>query len=42
VAKPRDAWQTHIMAGEAVHPNAQSLTTEEILSEVLTWFPESP
>src|SRR5438477_9797613 len=37
-ANPNDAWHARVLAWEAVHPNAQFVTTEEILSELLTWF----
>ena len=38
VANPKDAWHARALAWEAAHPNAQYITTEEILSEVLSWF----
>jgi predicted nucleic acid-binding protein len=38
VASPKDAWHARTLAWEAVHPNARFITTEEILSELLTWF----
>src|SRR5262249_8091663 len=38
IANPRDAWHARVLAWEAVHPNVRYVTTEEILSEVLTWF----
>jgi len=38
VANPRDAWHAGALAWEAAHLNARFITTEEILSEVLTWF----
>jgi predicted nucleic acid-binding protein len=38
VANPKDAWHARVLASEAVHPNVRFVTTEEILSEFLTWF----
>jgi hypothetical protein len=38
VANPKDAWHARVLAWEAVHPNARFVTTEDILSELLTWF----
>ena len=38
VANPKDAWHARVLAWEAAHPHARFVTTEEILSEVLTWF----
>jgi uncharacterized protein len=38
ISNPRDAWHARVVAWEAAHPNARYITTEEILSEVLTWF----
>ncbi len=38
VANPNDAWHTRVLAWQAAHPNAGFVTTEEVLSEVLTWF----
>jgi predicted nucleic acid-binding protein len=38
VANPKDAWHASVLAWEAGHPNARYVTTEEILSELLTWF----
>src|SRR5438270_7807122 len=38
VANPKDAWHARVLAGEAAHPHARFVTTEEILSELLTWF----
>ncbi|HEV3386719.1 MAG TPA: hypothetical protein VG097_18025 [Gemmata sp.] len=38
LANPRDAWHIRVLAWEAAHPNAGFVTTEEILSELLTWF----
>src|SRR4029077_3851330 len=38
LANPKDAWHARVFAWEAAHPNARFVTTEEILSEVLTWF----
>jgi predicted nucleic acid-binding protein len=38
VANPQDAWHTRVLAREAAQPDARYVTTEEILSELLTWF----
>src|SRR5438874_417031 len=38
LGNPKDAWHSRAIAWEASHPNAQFVTTEEILSELLTWF----
>jgi hypothetical protein len=38
LANPKDAWHARAIAWEAAHPNARFVTTEEILSELLTWF----
>lgn len=38
LGNPRDAWHARAVAWEAAHPNARFVTTEEILSEFLTWF----
>ncbi len=38
VANLQDAWHTRVVAWYTAHPNAQFVTTEEILSEFLTWF----
>jgi predicted nucleic acid-binding protein len=38
LANPKDAWHARVLAWEAAHPHARVATTEEILSEVLTWF----
>lgn len=38
LANPKDAWHAQAIAWQASHPNARFVTTEEILSEVLTWF----
>ena len=38
LANPKDTWHAQVIAWEASHPNAQFVTTEEILSELLTWF----
>ncbi|HKI20439.1 MAG TPA: nucleic acid-binding protein, partial [Isosphaeraceae bacterium] len=35
---PKDAWHARVLAWEAAHPNARFVTTEEVLSELLTWF----
>jgi predicted nucleic acid-binding protein len=37
-ANPKDTWHARVLAWEAAHPNSRFVTTEEILSEVLTWF----
>lgn len=38
VANPKDAWHARVLAWEAAHPGAQFVTTEEVLSELLSWF----
>ena len=38
VANPKDAWHARVLAWQSAHPNARFVTTEEILSELLTWF----
>jgi uncharacterized protein len=38
VASPKDAWHARVLAWGAAHPHARFITTEEILSELLTWF----
>ncbi len=38
VANPKDAWHVRVLVWEAAHPNVRFVTTEEILSEFLTWF----
>ena len=38
LGNPKDAWHARVMAWAAAHPNARFVTTEEILSELLTWF----
>ena len=38
LANPKDAWHSRVVNWEAAHPGAGFITTEEILSEVLTWF----
>jgi predicted nucleic acid-binding protein len=38
VANPKDAWHARVLAWEAAHPAARYVTTEETLSELLTWF----
>ena len=38
LGNPRDGWHARVIAWEAAHPNAQFVTTEEILAELLTWF----
>jgi hypothetical protein len=34
----KDVWHAQVVAWEADHPNVRFVTTEEILSELLTWF----
>ena len=38
LGNPKDAWHARAIAWQASRPNARFVTTEEILSEVLTWF----
>ena len=38
VANPKDAWHARVLAWQSAHPNARFVTTEEILSELLTCF----
>lgn len=38
LANPKDTWHARALSWEATHPQAQLVTTEEILSEFLTWF----
>jgi predicted nucleic acid-binding protein len=38
LANPNDAWHARVVAWETAHPHARFVTTEEILSELLTWF----
>lgn len=38
LSNPKDAWHARAIAWETSHPNAGFATTEEILSEFLTWF----
>lgn len=38
LGNPKDAWHARAIAWQASHPNAQFVTTEEILSELLAWF----
>ncbi len=38
LCNPKDAWHARAVAWAAVQPNARFVTTEEILSELLTWF----
>ncbi|HZU35969.1 MAG TPA: hypothetical protein VFA18_08680 [Gemmataceae bacterium] len=38
ISNPRDAWHARVVGWAGAHPNARFLTTEEVLSEVLTWF----
>lgn len=41
LGNPKDAWHGRATAWQVSHPNARFVTTEEILSEVLTWFAAS-
>jgi predicted nucleic acid-binding protein len=38
LGNPKDAWHARVIAWEAAHSNSRLVTTEEILSELLTWF----
>jgi predicted nucleic acid-binding protein len=38
LGNPKDAWHARAIAWESAHLNARFVTTEEILSELLTWF----
>lgn len=38
VGNPKDTWHVRVLAWEAAHPNVRYVTTEEVLSELLTWF----
>jgi uncharacterized protein len=38
LANPKDAWHAPVLAWDAAHSGAQFVTTEEVLSELLTWF----
>src|SRR4051812_28039469 len=38
ISNPKDAWHTQVLAWQIANPNARFVTTEEILSELLTWF----
>lgn len=38
LANPADAWHTRVRAWAQAYPGTRLVTTEEILSEVLTWF----
>ena len=38
LGNPKDAWHTGVSAWQAARPQARFVTTEEILSEFLTWF----
>ena len=38
LGNPKDAWHARAIAWETAHPYARFVTTEEILSELLTWF----
>jgi predicted nucleic acid-binding protein len=35
---PQDAWHSRVAAWAIAHPSARLFTTEEVLSEFLTWF----
>ncbi|MFO0967368.1 MAG: hypothetical protein U0793_17555 [Gemmataceae bacterium] len=38
LGNPKDAWHAQVIAWEGARPNARFVTTEEILSELLSWF----
>lgn len=38
VSNPKDAWHARAVAWESAHPSVRIVTSEEILSELLTWF----
>ena len=38
VANPKDAWHARVVTWSHAHSNARFVTTEEILSEMLSWF----
>ena len=38
LSNPKDSWHARVNAWQAAHPNARFVTTEESLSEFLTWF----
>jgi predicted nucleic acid-binding protein len=38
LANPKDAWHAPALAWDGAHPDAQFVTTEEVLSELLAWF----
>jgi predicted nucleic acid-binding protein len=38
LANPADAWNVRVSRWRITHPNDLLVTTEEVLSEVLTWF----
>jgi predicted nucleic acid-binding protein len=38
VSNPKDVRHVRALVWEAAHPNVRFVTTEEILSELLTWF----
>jgi len=38
VANPKDAWHARAFAWVVAQPNARFVTTEEVLSELLSWF----
>jgi hypothetical protein len=39
LGNPKDAWHARVVAWEASHANARFVTTEEVLSELLTGLP---
>jgi len=38
LGNPKDTWHARAIAWEAAHAHSRFVTTEEILSELLTWF----
>ena len=38
LGNPKDTWHARAIAWEAAHAHSRFVTTEEILSEFLTWF----
>jgi predicted nucleic acid-binding protein len=38
LGSPKDSWPARVVAWAAAHQGARYLTTEEVLSELLTWF----
>lgn len=38
LGNPKDAWHLRAVAWATFYSNAQFVTTEEVLSELLTWF----